>query len=223
MMKSFRFKRFPCGAQVALARRQAADADGRAEAATGDLARLRKALLDAEMEMQTLTQRLGERDREHAEIAGALDAAASRAQSAEVRQADLTATVDELEKRLASERTKVWLETSCARVVFNQHIDDMTPMVSDSAASAVAHLAFVPMCQWQFVLARLARARFREAVLMWCSVAACGMRRVSTVLVGLTCSELPVGSFPRCGGARQDVAVDQGPRECSCGGGGSPG
>lgn len=176
MMKSFRFKRFPCGAQVALARRQAADADGRAEAATGDLARLRKALLDAEMEMQTLTQRLGERDREHAEIAGALDAAASRAQSAEVRQADLTATVDELEKRLASERTKVWLETSCARVVFNQHIDDMTPMVSDSAASAVAHLAFVPMCQWQFVLARLARARFREAVLMWCSVAACGMR-----------------------------------------------
>lgn len=93
--------------QLALARRQAADADGRAEAATGDLARLRKALLDAEMEMQTLTQRLGERDRERAEASGAADTAAARARASEARQADLAATVEELEKRLASERSKV--------------------------------------------------------------------------------------------------------------------
>lgn len=96
-----------CALQLALAKRQAADADGRAEAATSDLARLRKALLDAELEMQTLTQRLGERDRERTAAVDVADSASAKAQSAQARQADLESTIDELEKRLASERSKV--------------------------------------------------------------------------------------------------------------------
>lgn len=96
-----------CVVQLALAKKQAADADGRAEAATSDLARLRKALLDAELEMQTLTQRLGEHDRERTAAVEVADTASAKVQSAQARQADLESTMDELEKRLASERSKV--------------------------------------------------------------------------------------------------------------------
>lgn len=134
------------GVQLSLARKQAADADGRAEAATCDLARLRKALLDAELEMQTLTQRLGERDRERSSAVEAADSAAVKSQAAQSRVAALEATVEELEKRLASERTKVGPYRVAAADVITTEPSHHIPAAFASSLADVTPAAPTPSC-----------------------------------------------------------------------------
>ena len=93
--------------QVAQANEQSGAAAARAEAATADLARLRRALLDAEVELQRVSTSATEHERGHKGAAAELEDCRQSLERVQRAHADLAHANPALEAAAAEARAKV--------------------------------------------------------------------------------------------------------------------